>query len=112
MKSDRFKVLWTTYARVALARMKEFKVDSMNVFRRSKSVLADEPKYKADGVSDFPGFEFNEYFWVLIGNVIIIYRIDEDLREVYVDACYFANTGLSHYIFWELTLMKNSLTIN
>lgn len=102
MKSDRFKVLWTTYARVALARMKEFKVDPMNVFRRSKSVLADEPKYKADGVSDFPGFEFNGYHWTLIGNVVIIYRIDEDLREVYVDACYFANTGLSHYIFWGI----------
>jgi hypothetical protein len=34
MKTDRYKVLWTTYARVALARMKEFKVDPMNVFRR------------------------------------------------------------------------------
>ncbi len=41
MKTDRYKVLWTTYARVAL-------------------------------------------------------------REVYVDACYFANTGLSHYIFWGI----------
>lgn len=50
MTSDRYKVLWTTYARVALARMKEYKADPMNVFKRSKSVLADEPKYKADGV--------------------------------------------------------------
>ncbi|CAM4358297.1 hypothetical protein PATY110618_09970 [Paenibacillus typhae] len=30
--TDRYKVLWTTYARVALARMKEYKVDPLNVF--------------------------------------------------------------------------------
>ncbi|MEK4517478.1 hypothetical protein NSS64_19490 [Paenibacillus sp. FSL H8-0122] len=102
MNNDRYNVLWTTYARVALARMGKFKVNSANVFKRSISVLNDEPKYKADGVSDFPGFEFNGYYWVLIGNVIIIYRIDEDLRKVYVDACYFANTGLSHYVFWGI----------
>lgn len=29
----RYKVLWTTYARVALARMKEYKVNPLNVFR-------------------------------------------------------------------------------
>lgn len=24
------------------------------------------------------------------------------VREVYVDACYFANTGMSHYVFWGI----------
>ncbi|MDQ0191889.1 hypothetical protein [Paenibacillus wynnii] len=102
MKNNSYKVLWTTYARVALARMKEFKVDPMNVFRRSKAILSEEPNYKAYGISDFPGFEFNGYFWTMIGNVVIIYKVDEDLREVHVDACYFANTGLSHYVFWGI----------
>lgn len=48
-------------ARVELAHMKEFKVNPMNVFRRSKSVLANNPLTKANGISDFPGFEFNGY---------------------------------------------------
>lgn len=100
--TDRYKVFWTTHARIALARMKEFKVDPMNVFRRSRSVLADEPIYKADGASDFPGFEFNDYCWILIGNVVVIYRVDQELRTVYIDACYFANRELSHYIFWGI----------
>ncbi|CAM4356096.1 hypothetical protein L1N85_15065 [Paenibacillus alkaliterrae] len=82
MKSNGYKVLWTSYARVALARMKEFKVDSMNVFRRTIVILSEEPKEKAYGVSDFPGFEFNGYYWTLIGNVV--------------------NTGMSHYIFWGI----------
>jgi hypothetical protein len=82
--------------------MKEYQVNSMSVFRRSKDVLSDNPSSKAYGVSDFPGFEFNGYYWTLIGNVVIIYKVHEHLQEVHVDACYFANTGLSHYIFWGI----------
>ncbi len=73
-----------------------------HVFRRSKAILAHDPISKADGVSDFPGFEFNGYHWIHIGNVIIIYRVDEQLYEVHVDACYFANTGTLHHIFWGI----------
>ncbi len=102
MENNNYKVLWTTYARVALAQMKEYNVHPMAVFRRSKSVLAYDPESKADGVSDFPGFEFNSYFWILIGNVIVIYKIDDQLKQVHVDACYFANTGISHHIFWGI----------
>jgi hypothetical protein len=74
MESSDYKVLWTTYTRVALARMQEYKVNPMTVFRRSKAVLANHPSSKADGVSDFPGFEFNGYYLVLIGNVVIVGR--------------------------------------
>lgn len=102
MGSSGYKVLWTTYARVALARMQEYKVNPMTVFRRSKAVLANHPSSKADGVSNFPGFEFNGYYWALIGNVVIVYKVDEQLHEVHVDACYFANTGTSHHIFWGI----------
>ena len=102
MKNKGYKVLWSTYARVSLARAKEYKVDPMNVFRRSKVTLTIKPQEKAYGISDFPDYEFNGYYWTLIGNVVIIYRVDDNLLEVNVDACYFANTGLSHYIFWGI----------
>lgn len=102
MTNKRYKVLWTSYARVALARMQPFKVDAMNVFRRSKAVLTSAPDEKSYGISDFPGFSFNGYSWTLIDNVIIIYKVDHTLQEVHVDACYFANTGTAHHIFWGI----------
>lgn len=43
MKSSEYKVLWTAYARITLARMKKFKIDPMYVFRRSKIILAHHP---------------------------------------------------------------------
>ncbi|BBH21583.1 hypothetical protein Back11_29280 [Paenibacillus baekrokdamisoli] len=102
MISKHYKVLWSSYARVALAHMQPFKVDAMSIFRRSKSVLSSAPHEKAYGISDFPGFAFNGYSWTLIGNTIVIYKVDHALREVYVDACYFANTGTAHHIFWGI----------
>jgi len=65
----------------------------------SFSVKPDEKSY---GVIDHPGFEFNGYHWILIGNAIILYQISEDSKEVNVDACFFANTGRSHEIFWGI----------
>jgi hypothetical protein len=102
MKNKGYKVLWTTYARIGLARMQKYKVDPMNVFRRSKVVLTNKPLEIAYGISDFPGYEFNGYYWTLIGNVVIIYNVHDNLLEVHVDACYFANTGMSDYIFWDI----------
>jgi hypothetical protein len=71
----------------------------MNVFRRSKAILTALPLEKAYGISDYPGYEFNGYFWTFNGNVVLIYMVIDTLREVHMDACYFANTGMSHYIF-------------
>jgi len=102
MRHDTYRVLWTSYARVALAKMKPYKVNPMNVFRRSKALLAIDPEAKAYGISDFPGFAFNGYYWTLLGNVVLIYRLNHTLREVYVDACYYANSGSAHYIFWGI----------
>ncbi|KJB88760.1 hypothetical protein AZ66_05490 [Paenibacillus sp. E194] len=102
MTNRNYRVMWTSYARVALARMKPYKVDPMNVFRRSKDVLCHLPHEKAYGISDFPGFEFNDYYWTLIGNAILIYRIDHNLLHVYVDACFYANNAASHQVFWGI----------
>lgn len=102
MENKRYKVLWTSYARVALAKMQPYQIDPMNVFRRIKAILSSQPDHKAYGISDFPGFSFIGYSWTLIGNVVIIYRVDHSLHEVYVDACYFANSGSSHHIFWGI----------
>lgn len=102
MTNSPYRVLWTSYARVALAKMQPYKVDPMDVFRRSQNVLSYLPEHKAYGISDFSGFEYNGYYWTLIGNVIIIYKVDPELHEVYVDACFFANTAASHQIFWGI----------
>lgn len=102
MTNKHYTVLWSSHARVALAHMQPLKVNPMNVFRRSKSILSSEPDNKAYGVSDFPGFSFNGYAWTLIGNVVIVYKVDAVLRNVYVDACYFANSGNAHHIFWGI----------
>lgn len=87
---------------MALANMQLYKLDSMNVFRQSKIILNYIPEHKSYGISDYPGFNFNGYYWTLIGNVIIIYKIDHELHEVYVDACFFANTAASHQVFWGI----------
>lgn len=102
MENKRYKILWTSYARVALARMQPFSIDPMTVFRRTKAILSSEPNIKAYGISDFPGFSFNGYSWTLIANVVIVYKVDHSLQEVYVDACYFANSGSAHHIFWGI----------
>lgn len=102
MAGKRYRVQWVSYARVALANLTQFKVDSNSVFKRSKYVLSVEPENKSFGVIYHPGFEFNGYHWILMGNVIILYQILEDELEVNVDACFFANTAFSHEIFWGI----------
>lgn len=100
MTDNQYRVLWSQYARVALAEMEKFKIDPLKVFKRSKLLLSKGPEYEAYGYADFPGFEFNGYFWTLINNVVVVYQIFE--KDVLVDACFFANTGKSAHIFWGI----------
>lgn len=50
---------------------------------------------KAQDVVDYPGFEFNGYFWTYINNVIVVYDVLEAEKKVLVDACYSALTGFT-----------------
>jgi hypothetical protein len=43
----------------------------------------------------FPDFEFEDYYWVNINNVIIVYDVIEPNMKVLIDACYFTNTGFA-----------------
>ena len=100
MTDQQYKVVWAQHARVALAKMKKFRIDSNKVFRRSKTILSKNPVEESCGISDFPGFDFNGYYWVLIHNVVVVYAISNN--EVQVDACFFANSGKSAQIFWGI----------
>lgn len=73
MENKRYKVLWTSYARVALAKMQPYQITVMNIFGHTKAILSSELDYKAYGISDFPRFSFNGYSGPLIGNVVILY---------------------------------------
>lgn len=67
--------------REKLAKMKLFNINPKLVFRNSKSILAVNPREKADDVVDYPDFEFNHYYWIYINNVIVVYDVlDEEKR--------------------------------
>ncbi|QGQ98457.1 hypothetical protein EHS13_28035 [Paenibacillus psychroresistens] len=102
MKDRQFEVIWSSHAQVSLARMKKWKVKSIEVFKRAKYILADKPLERSDGMAEYVGFEFNGYNWMLLNNVIIVYSISLEDQKVYIDACYYANTGLSHLFFWGI----------
>jgi len=92
-KEIHYEVIWGIKARVRLAEMKPFKIDPKLVFRNSKSILSINPREKADDVVDYPGFEFNGYYWKCFNNVIVVYDVLDTENKVLVDACYSALTG-------------------
>lgn len=100
-KEIRYEVVWGLKARLRLAEMKPFKIDPKLVFRNSKSILSAKPREKAGDVVDYPGFEFNGYYWTYINNVIVVYNVLDIEEKVLVDACYSALTGFSlQRFFW------------
>ncbi|MDG5789629.1 hypothetical protein QA612_19410 [Evansella sp. AB-P1] len=95
-----YEVLWGQKARVKLAEMKPYKIDPKRVFRNSKNILSVNPRKHAYDIVDYPGFEFNGYYWTYINNVIIIYDVLDLEKKVLVDACYSALTGFSLQTFF------------
>lgn len=100
MEIKRYKVIWERNALTRLGKL--FNVDHEKVYIRSKFILSFNYYQNPLNVAEYPGFEFNGYLWILIHNVIVIYRISEEKESVFVEACYFANTELSHEIFWGI----------
>lgn len=100
MKDNHYHVSWNKEASAAIAKL--FNIEPNQIFKRSKALLSQNPYQVANGVAKYPGFEFNGYYWVLINNVIVLYWIVESKQQVFVDACFFANTEQSHEIFWGI----------
>ncbi|WP_066309742.1 hypothetical protein [Bacillus sp. FJAT-29814] len=96
----KFRVSWSRAAVQALARL--FNINHKMVYSKSKNILSKEPRKKAFGVADYPGFYLNGYFWILINNVVIIYRVSDEQKRVFIDACYYANTEETVQIFWGI----------
>lgn len=92
--------MWGVKARVHLAEMKSYNINPSLVFRNSKSILSIKPREKADDIADYPGFEFNGYYWKYINNVIVIYEVLDKEKKVLVDACYSALTGFALEYFY------------
>ncbi|TWI56342.1 hypothetical protein [Halalkalibacter nanhaiisediminis] len=95
-----FNVKWDREARLSLADMVKYKVDSKRVFRQSKLLLSENPRKNSWGTADYPGFEFNGYDWIKIGNAICVYEILEEQNLVLVDACFYASTGWALKVFF------------
>jgi hypothetical protein len=60
---------------------KLFNVDHVKVLNRSEILLSQNPYEQAEGVANFPGFEFNDRHWTLIRNVIVLYRVSDEKRR-------------------------------
>lgn len=80
--------------------MKRYRINPKLVFRNSKSTLSTNPHEKANDVVEYPGLEFNGYYWIYINNVILVYDILEEDKLVLIDACYSALTGFTLRSFY------------
>jgi mRNA-degrading endonuclease RelE of RelBE toxin-antitoxin system len=98
--AEKYSVSWSRTAVQSLARL--FNINHKLVFNKSEIILSFEPRIKAFGVSDSPGYELNGYYWILINNVVLIYRVSDEQKRVFIDACYFANTKETAQIFWGI----------
>jgi hypothetical protein len=97
---DSYEVVWSKSAIRALSKM--YNINPRTVFLQSKYILSQLPHKKAYDIVNYPGFDFNGYYWVLIRNVVIIYRISVIHKRVLIDAVYFANTKETAEIFWGI----------
>lgn len=95
-----YEVVWDKGARLKLAQMKDYLTTSpQEIFKKSKLILSNHPQNKGVKVT-FSGYEFEDYYWVNINNVIIVYDVVEPNNQVLVDACFFTNTGFSLRTFF------------
>jgi mRNA-degrading endonuclease RelE of RelBE toxin-antitoxin system len=100
MTDNSYKVAWSKTASRNLAKL--YNIDPQKVFFKSKYLLSHYPHQKAFDIVNFPGFDFNGYYWTLIHNVVIIYRVLDFQKRVLIDAIYFANTEESAELFWGI----------
>jgi hypothetical protein len=97
---DIYDVVWSKTAIRSLSKL--YNINPQTVFLQSKYILSQHPHKKAVGIVNYPGFDFNGYYWILIKNVVLIFRISETYKRILIDAVYFANTKESAQIFWGI----------
>lgn len=100
MLNKKYRVLWKRIAVEKFSRL--FNVEHKRVFRNSKHILSQDPIRSADGIADFPGYDFNGYYWMKSHNVILIYCVDADEKIVRIEACYSALTGEVAELFYNV----------
>jgi hypothetical protein len=90
--SQRYKVLWSEDAELALKGHKKF-INVKLAYKNSFSMLSRNPHDQREGIVDWFGFEFNGYYWVNINNAILFYRVDDDCKTIFIEGCDSALTG-------------------
>ena len=102
--ATQYLVVWGVDAERALASFKgeKFKINRKRAYRNALSMLAFRPREQAEGIVDYPGFEFNGYYWANINNAVVVYDVDEPSGTVFIDGCFYANYGESAEIFWGI----------
>ena len=97
-----FRVAWRGKATRAIWQL--YNVNQQRVFTNSKHVLSKNPYEAALGVVNSPDFEFHDYHWIKINNVILVYKIDSDYKLVSIETCYSALTGEVAEIFYGVSI--------
>jgi mRNA-degrading endonuclease RelE of RelBE toxin-antitoxin system len=98
--TDKYRVAWSNVASRELSKL--YNIDPRKVFLKSKYLLSQLPHKKAYNIINDPELDIDGYYWILINNVVIIYRVDEIQKRVLIDAVYFANTKESAQMFWGI----------
>ncbi|CAM4070953.1 hypothetical protein L1N85_08715 [Paenibacillus alkaliterrae] len=92
-----YLVGWRRTATKGLAKI--FNVDHERVYDASISVLS-RPYKNSMGVANYPNFKFNGFHWTEIGNVIVVYKINDEKKLVSIQAAFSAVTGFAMKRFY------------
>jgi hypothetical protein len=68
--TDSYKLVLSKASIRSLSKL--YNIKPRKVFLQSKYILTQHPHKKAYVIVNYPGSDFNGYYWVLIKNVVII----------------------------------------
>ncbi len=88
---DKYEVVWSEDAERALLKHKKY-FNVKRAYQNSFSILSDSPHDQRDGILNC-GFEFDGYYWANINNAIMFYRVDDEMKKVFIEGCDSAVTG-------------------
>ncbi len=95
---NKYSVKWEKSALRQLGLL--YNIDHEKIYQSTKLILSSDPYSQSYGSADYPNFEFNGYHWSYIHNAIVIYRISDYESSVFIEACYYANTGWAFKVFY------------
>jgi hypothetical protein len=100
MVDEKYKVAWKRRATIKFASL--YHVDHRRALRNTHLLLSIDPYRCANGVANFPNYPFNGYLWIMINNIIIVYRVRPKEKFVSIETCYSALTGEAAEIFFGI----------